>query len=146
MKQTALMKIASTCRIVLVVIFSGVILFPPVFNEAIAEMPSENDAAVDADTRLITVEDFRALEAALADLRSQLAAQQALTASQQEEIEGQRKLLQSVQVQVGLSAEDQIVDRPLGNRQPHPAGRYHPYGRRQDRNKPLGTGSSCTSR
>ena len=113
MKRTALMKFASTCRVVPVVILSGVTLFPAVFNEAIAEISSENDAAVDADTRLISVEEFRALEAALADLSLQLAAQQELIASQQKDIDRQRRLLQSVQGQGGFSAGDQKVARPL---------------------------------
>ena len=108
MKRMALMKFASTCRVVPVVILSGVTLFSAICNEAVAE----NDAVVDSATQLISVEEFRALEAALADLSSQLAAQQELIASQQKEIEGQRKLLQSVQTQVGLSAEGQMVDGP----------------------------------
>ena len=113
MKRTALMKLANTCHVIPVVILSGIALFPSVFNEAVAEISSENDAAIDAETRLVRVEEFRALEAALADLSSQLAAQQELIASQQKEIDGQRRLLQSLQAQVGLSAEDQKMAHQL---------------------------------
>jgi len=113
MKRTALMMFARTCRVVPVVILSAVTLFSSGFSEAIAEISSENDAAANADTRLVRAEEFRALEAALADLSSQLAAQQELIASQQKEIDGQRRLLQSVQAQVRISAEDQMGDRPL---------------------------------
>ena len=96
-----------------VFILSGMNLVLPVLGEAVAEISSENDAVVDAETRLVRVEEFRALEAALADLSLQLAAQQELIASQQKDIDRQRRLLQSVQGQVGLSAEDQKVARPL---------------------------------
>ncbi|TDI75645.1 MAG: hypothetical protein E2O84_04050 [Bacteroidetes bacterium] len=113
MKRTALIKLASTRHVVPVVILSGVTLFSSLVSEAFAEISSEKDAAVDADARLVRVEEFRALEAALADLSSQLAAQQELIASQQKEIDGQRRLLQSVQSQVGLSAEDQKVAHPM---------------------------------
>ncbi len=57
-----------------VFILSGMNLVLPVFGEAVAEISSEKDAAVDADARLVRVEEFRALEAAFADLSSQLAA------------------------------------------------------------------------
>jgi hypothetical protein len=113
MKRTALIKLASTCHGVPVVILSAVTLFSSGFSEAIAEISSENDAAVSADTHLVRAEEFRALQAALADLSSQLAAQQELIASQQKEIDGQRRLLQSVQAQVRISAEDQKVALPL---------------------------------
>jgi hypothetical protein len=103
------MRFASTCRFVPVVILSGVTLFSAVCNEAVAE----NDTVVDSDTTLISVEEFRALEAALTDLSLRLAAQQELIASQQKEIERQRRLLQSVQAQVGLSVEEQMVDGPV---------------------------------
>ncbi len=65
-----------------VFILSGMNLVLPVFGEAVAEISSENDAVVDAETGLVRVEEFRALEAAFADLSSQLAAQQELIASQ----------------------------------------------------------------
>ena len=96
MKRTALMKLASICRVVRVAILSGVTLFPSIFNEAIAEISSEEDAAVNADARLIRVEEFRALEASVAGLGLQLAAQQELIASQQKDIDRQRRVLQSV--------------------------------------------------
>ncbi len=105
------MKHASTRFVVLVAILSSVVLFPSVFNEAIAEISPEEDAAVDADARLVGVEEFRALEASVADLSLQLAAQQELIASQHEEIDGQRRLLQSIQAQVGLSAQDRTTAR-----------------------------------
>ncbi len=104
MKRTALMKLASICRVVRVAILSGVTLFPSIFNEAIAEISPEEDAAVDADVRLVRVEEFRALEAALADLSLKLAAQQELIASQQKDIDRQGRLLQSIdEIVVGVT-------------------------------------------
>lgn len=96
-----------------VFILSGMNLVLPVLGEAVAEISSDKNVAVDADARLVRVEEFRALEAALADLSLQLAAQQELIASQQKDIDQQRRLLQSVQGQVGFSAESQKAARPL---------------------------------
>ena len=96
-----------------VLIFSGMNLVMPVHGEAVAEISSENDAVADAETGLVRVEEFRALEAALADLSLQLTMQQELIASQQKDIDQQRRLLQSIQGQVGFSAEDQKAARPL---------------------------------
>ena len=110
MRLTALIKLASTPHVVPVAILSGVILLPSVFNEATAEISSETGPAVDPDSRAIRVEEFRALEASLADLSLQLTAQQELIANQHEEIDGQRILLQSIQAQVGLLATDQTVE------------------------------------
>jgi len=112
MKRVPLTELATKRHAVPAVILSSVTLFLSGFNEAIAEISSGNDAAVSADTRLVSAEEFEALEAALADLSSRLAAQQELIASQQKEIDEQRRQLQSVQAQVWISAEDQGVAHP----------------------------------
>jgi hypothetical protein len=88
-----------------VIVVSGMSLILPVSGQAAGdESPPEGEAAPEFSTAKISY-------AEIEDLRELLEKQELQLAAQQEEIDKQRALLQSIQVQLGRSAGAQIPDR-----------------------------------
>jgi len=97
--------LARQCFLLPVLILIGVCLVLPVRGEAADdESPPESEVAPESGTAKISY-------AEIEDLRELLEKQELQLAAQQEEIDKQRALLQSIQVQLGRSAAAQISDR-----------------------------------
>ena len=93
------------CRILPVIVASGMSLILPVSGQAAGdESPPESEVAPESGTAKISY-------AEIEDLRELLKRQELQLAAQQEEIDKQRTLLRSIQVQLDRSAAAQIPDR-----------------------------------
>jgi hypothetical protein len=93
------------CRILPVIVVSGMSLIFPVPGQAAGdESPPESEVAPESSTAKISY-------AEIEDLRELLEKQELQLAAQQEEIDKQRTLLRSIQVQLDRSAAAQIPDR-----------------------------------
>jgi len=93
------------CRILPVIVVSGMSLILPLPGQAAGdESPPESEVAPQSSTAKISY-------AEIEDLRELLEKQELQLAAQQEEIDKQRTLLRSIQVQLDRSAAAQIPDR-----------------------------------
>jgi hypothetical protein len=93
------------CRILPVIVVSGMSLILPVPGQAAGdESPPESEVAPESGKAKISY-------AEIEDLRELLEKQELQLAAQQEEIDKQRTLLRSIQVQLDRSAAAQIADR-----------------------------------
>ncbi len=93
-----------------VLLFGSMNLVLPLPIAAAAdELPRQSDAAPLSDANNVSAADVRELREILAEQTSQLSAQQELIDTQQKEIEKQRALLQSVQVQLDRLAASQVA-------------------------------------
>jgi hypothetical protein len=105
--------LARQCFLLPVLILIGVCLVSPVRGEAADdELPADADVAADASREKISY-------AEIEKLRELLDRQELQLAAQQEEIEKQRALLQSVQVQLDqFSVDQQVIPGPENAEQP----------------------------